>query len=222
MPSGRRVAPSACSAFVVLFPRGAFGARFIPIPGWLRAAGVPVGPPVQVSQMVDPINTHILDAFNSAVVYNPTAGEYLVVWEGDDMDEGRVDEEFEIFGQRLSATAAEIGTDDFRISSMGPNGSTFYDAREPDVVYNPVDDEYLVVWNADNDVPPHADQEFEVYVQRLVGATGAEIGEDDRRITSLGPPGNDNFLVTAPMVARMPCASAARKAASVLSAHTAE
>jgi hypothetical protein len=170
----------------------------------VSAAGVPIGAPVQVSQMVDPINTHILDAFNSAVAYNPTAGEYLVVWEGDDMDEGRVDEEFEIFGQRLSATAAEIGTNDFRISGMGPNGSTFYDAREPDVVYNPVDDEYLVVWNADDDAPPHADNEYEVYVQRLDGATGAELGEDDRRITSLGPPGDDNFLVTAPMVAHDP------------------
>jgi hypothetical protein len=43
------------------------------------------------------------DAWNPAVAYNNTTNEYLAVWSGDD-DTGRlVDEEYEIFGQRLDA-----------------------------------------------------------------------------------------------------------------------
>ena len=75
----------------------------------VSAAGAPVGPSVQVSHMADENNEHTFDAFESAVAYNPLAGEYLVVWSGDDGEDGRLDEEFEILGQRLSSAGAEIG-----------------------------------------------------------------------------------------------------------------
>jgi hypothetical protein len=42
------------------------------------------------------------DAGNPAVAYNPSADEYLVVWEGDDDTGTLVDEEVEIFGQLLA------------------------------------------------------------------------------------------------------------------------
>ena len=38
-----------------------------------------------------------------AVAYNSTNNEYLVVWAGDDNTAPLVDDEFEIFGQRLNA-----------------------------------------------------------------------------------------------------------------------
>ncbi len=59
-------------------------------------------------------------ALNPAVAYNAMNNEYLVVWSGDDDTAPLVDEEFEIFGQRIdAATGAAIGTNDFRISDMG-------------------------------------------------------------------------------------------------------
>ena len=43
------------------------------------------------------------------VAYNPASGEYLVAWQGDDDTAPLVDNEQEIFVQRLSTTLAKIG-----------------------------------------------------------------------------------------------------------------
>ncbi len=103
-----------------------------------------------------------------AVAYNSTADEYLVVWNGDDDSAGLADDEFEIYGQRLDAlTGAEVGTNDFRISDMGPDGRARSDAESPAVAYNPNADEYLVVWVGDDDTGALADGEGEIYAQRL-------------------------------------------------------
>ena len=90
------------------------------------------------------------DAFDPQVVYNPTQTEYFVVWEGsDDTDFGNgplVAGEDEIWGQRVdAATGAEIGTD-LRLSDMGPDGNANFNAFNPQVVYNPTQNEYFVVW----------------------------------------------------------------------------
>ena len=77
----------------------------------------------------------------TGMVYNPLADEFLVVWAGDHGIGGLVDEEVEIFGQRISAASGlEIGTDDLRISDVGGTGSTFSDSRSPDVAYNSIDE----------------------------------------------------------------------------------
>ena len=55
------------------------------------------------------------------MAYNPTADEYLVSWWGDDDAGGLVDEEYEIYVQRLSADGTEIGGDT-QIPNMGPTG----------------------------------------------------------------------------------------------------
>ncbi|MCP4590710.1 MAG: hypothetical protein GY842_08195, partial [bacterium] len=56
-----------------------------------------------------------------AVAYNSDDDEYLVVWGGDHNTDGLVDNEREIFGQRVDAvTGAEIGAD-IRLSDMGPD-----------------------------------------------------------------------------------------------------
>ena len=48
----------------------------------------------------------------------------------------------------------EIGSDDFRISAMGPDGDTSYGAFDPAVAYGSQDGLYLVVWYGDDDTPP--------------------------------------------------------------------
>ncbi|MEL6718616.1 MAG: hypothetical protein AAFP82_07860, partial [Bacteroidota bacterium] len=110
------------------------------------------------------------------VVYNPTHNEYLVVFYGDNNVPPIVNGEAEIYGQRLDADGNEIGTNDFRISFMGDENETDsekrkkLDANFPDVVYNPTNDEYMVIWHGDD-----VDNDFEVWGQRLRGINGVAI-----------------------------------------------
>jgi hypothetical protein len=126
-----------------------------------------------------------------AVVYNSVAHEYLVVWQGDSLD--LTNAEFEIYGQRLRATtAAEVGRNDFRISDMGSvDGDHDYDADSVSVAYVASDNEYVVVWHGDDDTAPLANGDFEIFGQRLSGATGAELGENDFRISDMGSTDGD-------------------------------
>jgi|GEM_PF-3323082 len=145
-----------------------------------------------------------LNAFEPAVAYNSANNEYLVVWEGDDTDAtGVVDDEVEIFGQRLAAaTGAEVGANDFRISDAGGSGSAALDAFDPAVAYNSANNEYLVVWEADDtDATGVVDNEFEIFGQRLAAATGAEVGANDFRISDAGGSGNAALDAFDPAVA---------------------
>ena len=63
-----------------------------------------------------------------AVAYNARRNEYLVVWSGDDDTGPLVNDEFEIFAQRLTTDGDEVGANDRRISDMGPNGGTAFSA----------------------------------------------------------------------------------------------
>jgi hypothetical protein len=154
-------------------------------------------------------------AADPAVAYNSTGNEYLVVWQGDENgDYGAgplADDEFEIYGQRIdAATGAEVGANDFRISDMGPDGDADYDALNPAVAYNSQDDEYLVVWEGDDDTDfgdgPLADDEFEIFGQRINAATGDEEGTDFR-ISETGPDGLAFFKAHDPAVAYNPSAN---------------
>lgn len=138
------------------------------------------------------------DADDPAVAYNPTDNEYLVVWRGDDDQNGLVDNELEIFGQRLDAeTGGPTGTDDFQISDMGgSNGDADFDATRPAVAYNATNGEYLVVWQADDTT----DNEVEIWGQRLTASTGAETGTNDFRISDMGPDANDAYDAADPDV----------------------
>ncbi|MHC4948204.1 MAG: hypothetical protein ACYTG1_08075, partial [Planctomycetota bacterium] len=149
-------------------------------PAW---AGSEIGPnDFRISSMGF-MNDPGADAIDPAVAYNPVNDEFLVVWSADDA----VNDELEIYGQRIdAATGAELGTDDFRISDMGPDGNTDFDARTPAVVYNPTAHEYLVVWSGDD----ATNDELEIFVQRLDATTGAEVGGNDLRISDMGPTGD--------------------------------
>ena len=132
------------------------------------------------------------DAFMPSVTYNGTVREYLVVWYSDH----GVNNKMIIFGQRLDAlSGTEIGADDFQISDMGPASNASYDARSPRVAYNPLDDEYLVVWYGNDNIPPLTVGEVEVFGQRLNGADATPIGANDFRISDMGPDGDGTFDV---------------------------
>ncbi|MFN8588742.1 MAG: hypothetical protein U0704_13190, partial [Candidatus Eisenbacteria bacterium] len=127
------------------------------------------------------------DATAPAVAWNATNNEYLVVWAGDDSTGVTANGEAEIFGQRLAgATGLEVGTNDFRISDMGPNFDPAYDADEPAVAWNATNNEYLVVWEGDDNTFPLVNGESEIFGQRLAGATGLEVGTNDFRISDMG------------------------------------
>jgi len=140
------------------------------------------------------------DATCAAVAYNSADDEYLVVWDGDDNTGGLVDGEYEVFGQRVSAvTGAQIGKD-FRLSDMGPDGDPDYDANNPAVAYNSADNQYLVVWEGDDDTAMLVDGEYEVFGQRVDAATGAEIGANDFRISDMGGTGDPDYDAREPAV----------------------
>jgi len=165
------------------------------------STGEPLGDAVRISTM-GPDGDPSYAASAPSVAYNSGENEYLVVWMGEDDSGSLVNGEFEIYGQRIdAATGAEIGNDDFRISDMGPDGVSSFFASSPDAAYNAADDEYLVVWTADDDTAPLVDNEFEVHGQRLDAKTGAELGDNDFRISDMGPDGDTAYGAGAARVA---------------------
>ena len=160
-----------------MWERREVGRRGLAVCGALLLAGVvvatalaysPVGSEIRISNALDVGPDR--DTNDAAVAYNPAANEYLVVFSGD---EETADNENEIYGQRISASGAPIGGD-FRISNVGTDGDDLRDASLPDVVYDSVDNQYLVVWRGDD----INDNEFEIWGNRL-SATGGSLGAGD-------------------------------------------
>lgn len=140
-------------------------------------------------------------AWAPAVAYNSVENEYLVVWEGTEDDQGTVEGEYEVYVQRLDAATGEpVGTNNQRISTMGGLGGALHHARSPAVAFDPVRNQYLVAWHGSHDQGGQAVGEFEIFVQRLDGSTGAEIGIDDQRISEMGGVGDADFDAFDPAV----------------------
>jgi len=189
-------ARAACRSLALL---AALGAASISLPA--EEIGVDDRRISDVGGLGDPT----YDAFHAHVAYNSTNHEYLVVWSADDPDSGPTDDELEICGQRLNATTgAEVGLFDFLISSMGGIGDPDDDASYPAVVYNPVENEYLVAWEGTEDDQGTIEGEYEIYVQRLDGATGDPVGTNDQRISAMGGLGNALYHARAPAIAYDP------------------
>ncbi|WP_448337800.1 HYR domain-containing protein [Chloroflexus aurantiacus] len=153
------------------------------------------------------------DAFSPAVAYNSQNGEFLICW-SDDRANGFLSQpfaeqggEFEIRCQRFSLDPhptrrfiGQIGPNDFLISRAGFSTSAAgyarpdYDAVTPAIAYNSVDNQWFVVWSADNNASGVEDGEFEIYGQ-VLAADGTQahllpgIGanyRDDHRISQIG------------------------------------
>jgi hypothetical protein len=157
------------------------------------STGILVGSNLRMSDMGgsgDPL----YDAFEPDVVYDSRNFEYLTVWYGDDNSGGLVDDEYEIYGQLITWQGAGTGPNDFRISDMGGTGDLVYDAFDPAAAYNPVRNEYLVVWLGDDNVGGVVESEMEVFSQRftpdIVG-----LGGNDFRLSDVGGLGNPNYDV---------------------------
>ncbi len=134
------------------------------------------------------------EARDPDVAYNPTTNQYLVVWQGENLAN-----DFEIWGQRLSATATPVGGN-VQISQSGPAGSgATYLVGSPSVAYNPELEEFLVVWQGEDDDFGLVDAEQEVFGRRYSGALSSV--EGPFRISDLGGTGNPNFSPEFPAVA---------------------
>lgn len=136
------------------------------------------------------------------VAYNATSLEYLVVFNAYP-DAGGDGEE--VYGQRLNLLGAEVGANDFKISDMGPPGSTStsFDAAPPSVAWNSTLNQYLVGWHGNEGVAPLASNEREVFGQ-LLAADGTQIGVDDFRISDMGVDGDPNAAAFRPRIAYDP------------------
>ncbi|MCF6287137.1 MAG: hypothetical protein L3K26_18415, partial [Candidatus Hydrogenedentes bacterium] len=182
------------------------------------AEPAPLNPAVANSVAIGTNDTRISDMgpdqntpyslFQVHAAYNSVNNEFLVVWAGEDNTAPLVDGEIEIFGQRIDATTgSELGTNDFRISDMGddsetdPSVRTSFFALDPQVSYNATNNEYLVVWMGNDDTAPTVSGENEIYGQRLAGATGAEVGANDFRISDMGGDGANGFNAQSAAVA---------------------
>jgi hypothetical protein len=148
-------------------------------------------------------DTHIY-ALDPAAAYNPAAGEYLVVWAGDDGPGTPGNDEFEIYGQRLAADGSELGTNDARLSDMGAaDDDTLCRTQEPAVACKSSSGECLVVWAGSDDTTPLVPGEFEVFCQRLA-ADGSQVGTNDARLSDMGPDGDPAYGAHQPAVAYGP------------------
>jgi len=166
-------------------------------PPGATAAEAEVGPNDFRVSWMNPGGDPVLGAFHPAVAYNAANREFLAVWEGDTGNIG----EFEIYGQRADAlTSAVIGTS-FRITHMGPDGDSRFQARTPAVVWNEKVNEYLVVWRGDTNTGGLVDNEFEIFGQRVNGATGALVGTAGFRVSIMGPDGDPSYAAIQPVVA---------------------
>lgn len=165
------------------------------------ATGAQMGGDFRLSDMGPNGNVNY-GAFHPAIAYNSTNNEYLVVWYGDDNTALLVDEEYEIFGQRLNAaTGMEVGLNDFLISFMGPLSNPSFDARNPSITYNNINNEYLVVWQGDKDFSGLVDDEDEIFGQRINAATGSSVGVTSFRLSEMGGTGDPDFDALNPGVA---------------------
>ncbi len=164
------------------------------------ASGQAVGDNDFAISSMGPDGNMEFDAFSPALVYNATDNEFLVVWYGDDDSAPLVNDELEVFAQRLDGgTGVLTGPASIRVSDAGNDGDILREASQPDVAWNRDRNEYLVVWSADDTYGGRLDGEFEIYGQVLT-ASGVATGANDFLISNAGGAGNVIFNADEPAV----------------------
>jgi hypothetical protein len=138
------------------------------------------------------------DATAPAVAYDPDANHYLVVWQDDGFS---ADDEFDVFGQLLTAGGLPTGVDDFRISETGTDGSAAFSAFTPSVAADTKRGGYMVAFAASL----LAGTDREVKVQGL-DSGGAQVGPSDARITDVGVEADPDRAAALPRIAFSPVA----------------
>jgi len=145
------------------------------------ATGASIGSDFKISDMGGTTAPTVYGAQNPDVVYNATADEYFVVWRGDDDENGMVNNELEIFGQRVNSNGSLDGAN-IRISHMGPDGDTTGSADNPAVAWDSFNNRYLVVWQG-WDSSTAIGQEIH---GRILNSDGTAFSADDTRISNVG------------------------------------
>jgi hypothetical protein len=155
-----------------------------------------IGIDFRISSLSDGDKNH--RSYGPRVVYNRTAREYLVVWNGSGVFNSP-DKFFEVYGQRLSRTGKAIGSS-FRISyatDLGKvNTNIVRGSSEADVAWNSTNNEYLVIWKGMGELEDVV--KMEIYGQRLK-ANGELLGKYFR-ISHTTDQGS-NFHASAPAIA---------------------
>lgn len=122
----------------------------------------------------------LYDAFDPVVKWNPVSREFLVVWSGDDDTAPLVDDEFEIFAQRMSLEGELLGKR-LRVSVMGDDSETSTDVRQrfgaanPALAVDPETGRYLVTWQGDDDTGALVNNELEIF-GRLLDSRAQPVG----------------------------------------------
>ena len=181
-----------------------------------------VGPSkIRISQVMGDgrIEDANVEVFDTRVAHDPAANEYLVVWDALaflgqrvlasdlDFEQYYIDQEYELFGQRLDAEGNEIGENDFLISAQELPGlppeplpaqaptdgldevlPSRSDVSRPRVVHNPNRGEYLALWAEDGEENGLAEREFELFARRI--AADGTFLSDKFQVTDHGPPAN--------------------------------
>jgi len=167
----------------------------------LDASGQPTGSGPTALSAAGPAGDPDWRAADPAAAYDPTTGEYWVVWSGSDTIDGLVAGEHEIFLRRVAPDGVPAGSGALRISRAGPDGDARIDAVRPQIVVDASLGELFVVWSAN---APDGGGAFDIYAQRVDAATGAEVGTDDLRLSTMGASGERAFSGFAPVVAGTP------------------
>jgi len=98
------------------------------------------------------------------VAFNPFLDQFLLSWSGDNDVAGGVDQESEVWGQRVAGNGDLVGTVGFRISHSGPDGDVTFAANRPALAFDPSSCRYLDVWSSGHVGQWGADsQEWEIY-----------------------------------------------------------
>jgi hypothetical protein len=134
-----------------------------------------------------------------SVAYNATDNEFLVAWQGDTNDPPLVDNETEIFAQRVNAQTGALNGSRIRVSQMGPDGSTSFRGADCAVAWNSTNNRYLVVWAGDSNDPPLVDNENEVHGVILDNVGAPAVAQF--RISFMGPNGDVNYRADNPKLA---------------------
>ncbi|MEZ5465385.1 MAG: choice-of-anchor Q domain-containing protein [Lysobacteraceae bacterium] len=168
----------------------------------VSASGALTGTQIRISSMgVDgDVNAR---ADQPRVAYSPVNDEYLVVWRGDESTPPLVDNENEIFAQRINAASRNLVAGRMQVSAMaGANGDTNFDASDPSISRNANSNQFLVTWHGDDNAGGMVDNEQEVF-GRFVTGGGSPQGSQFR-ISSMGGSGNPNFRANNPSSAFNP------------------
>jgi hypothetical protein len=114
-------APIAYWCTAALRSRSSAGYRQV-----LTAAGVQAGANGFRISDTGPDGDTSYSANFPSVAYNSAVNRFLMTSYSDDDSPPLVDNELEIFGQRLDRAGVELGANDLRISDMGPDGNPSY------------------------------------------------------------------------------------------------